>query len=244
MTQDEAPDTEGGARREDSVRSAPRGRDAALIAEILGREGVEARVCPSPEALCEALPPASPVRPWWPRNRSPARRWSRWCFQAEQPTWSDFPFLVLTSGGAVSQGELRRLSVLGPLGNVAFLERPVGRRITLLCAVRAALRARRRQYQVRDHIAARERAEEALREADRRKDEFLATLAHELRNPMAPIRNGLEILRIAAHDPDINQESRIMMDRQLPRWRAWLTTCSTSAGSARARSSPAGSGWT
>jgi signal transduction histidine kinase/ActR/RegA family two-component response regulator len=45
------------------------------------------------------------------------------------------------------------------------------------------------------------RAEQGLREADRRKDEFLATLAHELRNPLAPIRNGLQILRLAGPDP-------------------------------------------
>ena len=53
-------------------------------------------------------------------------------------------------------------------------------------------------------ITARKRAEEALREADRRKDEFLATLAHELRNPLAPLRTGLEVLRIS----DDGQEAR------------------------------------
>ena len=47
-------------------------------------------------------------------------------------------------------------------------------------------------------MTARKSAEEALREADRRKDEFLATLAHELRNPLAPIRNALEIMRAGA----------------------------------------------
>ena len=46
-------------------------------------------------------------------------------------------------------------------------------------------------------ITERKRAEEALKDADRRKDEFLATLAHELRNPLAPIRTGLELLRSA-----------------------------------------------
>ena len=59
------------------------------------------------------------------------------------------------------------------------------------------------------------RRAEALREADQRKDEFLATLAHELRNPLAPIRNALEILRIAGDDPQKALKAREMMERQL-----------------------------
>ncbi|MGH8177822.1 MAG: PAS domain S-box protein [Steroidobacter sp.] len=57
--------------------------------------------------------------------------------------------------------------------------------------------------------------EEELREADQRKNEFLATLAHELRNPLAPIRNGLEILRLTQSGGDIAERARSMMDRQL-----------------------------
>ena len=57
-------------------------------------------------------------------------------------------------------------------------------------------------------------AEEALKKADRRKDEFLATLAHELRNPLAPLRSGLEVLNIS-RDADVAVETRNMMDRQL-----------------------------
>ncbi|MCW7539229.1 PAS domain S-box protein [Aquabacterium sp. A7-Y] len=60
-----------------------------------------------------------------------------------------------------------------------------------------------------------ERQALALREADHRKDEFLATLAHELRNPLAPLRNGLEILRLAASDPQAQERARIVMERQL-----------------------------
>jgi two-component system, sensor histidine kinase len=59
------------------------------------------------------------------------------------------------------------------------------------------------------------RRAEAMREADQRKDEFLATLAHELRNPLAPIRNALEILRIAGDDPQKSLKAREMMQRQL-----------------------------
>jgi len=58
-------------------------------------------------------------------------------------------------------------------------------------------------------------AEQALREADRKKDEFLATLAHELRNPLAPIRNGLQVIKLAGNDAAAVELSRSMMERQL-----------------------------
>lgn len=54
-----------------------------------------------------------------------------------------------------------------------------------------------------------------LSEADRRKDEFLATLAHELRNPLAPIRNGLQVLRLSGDDRSAVAKARGMMERQL-----------------------------
>lgn len=55
----------------------------------------------------------------------------------------------------------------------------------------------------------------ALEEADQRKDDFIALLAHELRNPLAPIRNGLQVMRIAAGNPAAVSQARDMMDRQL-----------------------------
>jgi two-component system, sensor histidine kinase len=64
-------------------------------------------------------------------------------------------------------------------------------------------------------IAERRSAEGALRLADRRKDEFLATLAHELRNPLAPIRNSLHLLRLEHVDPATQDEARAIIERQI-----------------------------
>ncbi|APW64277.1 hybrid sensor histidine kinase/response regulator [Paludisphaera borealis] len=86
------------------------------------------------------------------------------------------------------------------------LERRVRERTTELARTNVALEAQ---------IAERIRAEEALRAADRRKDEYLSTLAHELRNPLAPIRNALEIMRLAGNAPATVEASRAMIDRQV-----------------------------
>ncbi|HUD00084.1 MAG TPA: ATP-binding protein, partial [Candidatus Polarisedimenticolaceae bacterium] len=59
------------------------------------------------------------------------------------------------------------------------------------------------------------KSQEAMREADRRKDEFLATLAHELRNPLAPIRNSLHILRLNGESKPGTEQVYEMMERQV-----------------------------
>jgi PAS domain S-box-containing protein len=64
-------------------------------------------------------------------------------------------------------------------------------------------------------ITERKQAEQALRDSDRRKDEFLATLAHELRNPLAPIRNSLQILKMPRVDAELVQQTRDVMERQV-----------------------------
>ena len=64
-------------------------------------------------------------------------------------------------------------------------------------------------------ITDRKLAEMALRDADRRKDEFLATLSHELRNPLAPIRAALEVMRRGRGDQDLVDKARTTMERQM-----------------------------
>jgi signal transduction histidine kinase/ActR/RegA family two-component response regulator len=107
-----------------------------------------------------------------------------------QPAWSDTPAILLSRANRQSVAVTR---LVAALTNVTVLDRPTSTR-TLVSSVQAAIRGRRRQYQLRDQLAALSKAEEALKSADRRKDEFLAMLAHELRNPLAPIRNATEFL--------------------------------------------------
>jgi signal transduction histidine kinase/ActR/RegA family two-component response regulator len=137
---------------------------------------------------------------------------------ASQPPWSDLPVVLLCppngSGDAATHA-------IAAFTNVTLLERPASAR-TLLSAVQAALRARRRQYETRQQLEALKSAEEGLRareaqlrEADRRKDEFLAMLAHELRNPLAPIRNVGELLERSAHGRPELQTLADMLRRQI-----------------------------
>jgi signal transduction histidine kinase len=128
-----------------------------------------------------------------------------------QPPWSDLPVLVLTHAGANSA---MARTAMETLGNVTLLERPL-RLSTLLSAVRSAIRARQRQYQIRGHLEERQRAEAALREADRRKDEFIATLGHELRNPLAPMMSGVRLLQMLQARGLRAEHVVQMMDRQL-----------------------------
>ncbi|MGJ7603415.1 hybrid sensor histidine kinase/response regulator [Variovorax sp. LT1R20] len=121
-----------------------------------------------------------------------------------QPPWSDLPVLVLAKQGADS----RAVAVaMEGMANVTVLERPI-RVAALVSALRSALRARRRQYELR-------RILNDLNEADKRKTEFLATLAHELRNPMAPLSTALAILTRKTLTPEAALPYYQLMGRQI-----------------------------
>jgi signal transduction histidine kinase/ActR/RegA family two-component response regulator len=128
---------------------------------------------------------------------------------AAQPDWSDIPVVLALR----SDASAAMTAIHARLSNVTVIDRPTSIR-TLVSAIQAALRARRRQYEIRDRIEALERAEQALRDGDRRKDQFLATLAHELRNPLAPIRNAAHLLASPDLTPAQLAECAAMIARQ------------------------------
>ena len=103
-----------------------------------------------------------------------------------QEPWSDLPLIIFAASSDRTRAR-RAVESLAPHGNVVLLESPVSTR-TLLSSVRAALRARRRQYTARQLV-------EQLAGAVRARDEFLAMLGHELRNPLAAILVASDLIQ-------------------------------------------------
>ena len=172
---------------------APLGKDAALTCTVLGHAGIECEICADLACVARELDRGAGAILLTEEAIAYGSE-SLAGIIARQAPWSDLPILVLTRHGADPD---TLAHAVRELGNVILLERPI-RVAALVSTVRSALRARDRQYRARAHLFERDRAVSALEQADRRKDEFLATLAHELRNPLAPIRNSVHILRLAA----------------------------------------------
>jgi signal transduction histidine kinase len=123
-----------------------------------------------------------------------------------QPAWSDVPIIVFTSGGEALDATARVMRLFEKSGSVTLLERPV-HTLTLVSAIQGALRARRRQWQLRELLTQREHllaearaAREDAELANRTKDQFLATLSHELRTPLNAILGWTQLLRGESDD--------------------------------------------
>lgn len=136
--------------------------------------------------------------PWWSRSPALVERIRAGSAKAAagEEFRAELPYFV--ADGSERVADVIILPIKNEAGHVQFLA-PTGIDIT----ERKLLEMRLRQ------LAA------DLSEADRRKDEFLATLAHELRNPLAPIRNGLQILKLAGSTPIVAEKVLAMMERQL-----------------------------
>jgi len=153
--------SEGGDLSQRALVLAPTGRDAAIAAAILKEAGVPALVCDSLEALRARLDEGAGLAVVVEEALRDCDLTGLSAWIESQPSWSDFPFVVLTQrGGSVERNPAaRRLSVT--LGNVGFLERPF-HPTTLVSAVRTALRGRKRQYEARERIEQIRRAEATL----------------------------------------------------------------------------------
>lgn len=145
--------------------AAPFGRDAELVAEALRNEGICSACFTGIGALSAGLSDEVETLIISEESLLPDGVNSIFSYLTAQPPWSDLPLILLTHAGrATSPATANLVRLLGDHGNISMLERPV-RIPTLLSAVITALRARRRQYQVRDLLQQHEESTRALREA-------------------------------------------------------------------------------
>jgi PAS domain S-box-containing protein len=140
------------------------GADGVAIRKLLDASGMSSVVLPSVAATCDALTTAAGALVVAEETLAAEYAHLLECIRA-QPMWSDLPVILLSSSGRLESPMLAE--IVPQLGNVSVVERPV-RMSTLVSLIRSSLRARGRQYQVREHLAQQESAQKIIREAEQR----------------------------------------------------------------------------
>jgi signal transduction histidine kinase len=179
-----------------TVIFTPTGKDGRLIASLLERQSMSCHVAQSVIEACEVI-----------REGAGAAIISEEAFAGEsirllldvlrhQPSWSDFPVILLTVSGRVTVESERLRALRRPLGNIFLLERPI-RPETLLSTLEIALRGRQRQYQIRDQMEQYALAQEALLRSEKLAvtGRLAASIAHEINNPLEAVTNLLFLMR-------------------------------------------------
>jgi signal transduction histidine kinase len=195
---------------------APTGKDARLSQTFLAEAGLACTACSGIVAMCAELEAGAGVLMITEETLSTEGMCPIQAALARQPAWSDVPIIVLTNGSANSNNSAYALE---HLGNVMLLDRPV-HIATLVSTVRTALRARMRQYQIREHLlereqdarererlyAAEQRARAQAEKALRTRDEFLSVAAHELKTPLTTLMGNIDLIqRRACREGSLNE---------------------------------------
>jgi signal transduction histidine kinase/ActR/RegA family two-component response regulator len=131
---------------------APTGRDAAVAVACLHAAGIRTHICHDVAEVCAFMDAAAAGLLADEALPVPALDMLRAALQ-QQPLWSDFPMILLTSSPRATEAMWQRVQGLGAVGNVTVLERPLTQ-VTLLSTMQVALRSRRRQHEIRQLHAA------------------------------------------------------------------------------------------
>lgn len=237
--------SERGSISRRSLVLTPSGRDGAIALAILSEAGCPALLCRDIDDLLFRMDEGAGLAIVVEDVLRSADLSGLSAWIQSQPSWSDFPFLILTQrGGSVERNPLaQRLSQM--LGNVGFLERPF-HPTTLVSAVRTALRGRSRQYEARerideirrgeallerrvlertseleaanrqlaDQITEREKAEHALRQAQRLEavGQLTSGVAHDFNNLLTVIIGNVEQILKRTEDPSLRKRLSMMAE--------------------------------
>jgi len=163
---------------------APIGRDAQAAARNLAIENMDCVICADVGDLLLKLDEggAAALVTEEAFLSGGTRSLEQWV--AGQPAWSDFPFIILTSRATSAATQAYRMRLLRSLGNVSLLERPLNA-VTLTSSVQAALRARRRQYEIKDYLLERETAAARLEDLVRKRTRQIQLANRELQREIS-----------------------------------------------------------
>jgi signal transduction histidine kinase len=203
---------------------APTGRDAILICALLMKQDIQCMVCPTSESALARMDGTAGALVVAEEVFTPSNIAVWGAKISSQPSWSDFPMIVLTVAGAVDPSSQKKMLFREPLGNVVLLERPI-RPETLISTVQASLRSRRRQYQMREYLFQRRKAENALLQSEKLAvaGRLAASIAHEINNPLESVTNLLYLIGTSSS----LEESKIYSARKGMNWRALRKATST-----------------
>jgi len=189
---------------------APTGRDAPLACQVLGEAGILSRICTDLEDLRQEISHGAGAVVLTEETLDVRGIGALAEVFSKQLPWSDLPVLVFSSRESKADALTPAMRRLGSLVNLVLLDRPT-RKISLVSAALSALRARARQYEVRDLLL---RLETGVRDRDR----FLAVLGHELRNPLSAILSSVQLIeRLGAKALDREEAVILRQTRILSR---------------------------
>lgn len=178
----------------------PTPSDSSVASTVIQEAGLNALACENLSTLCDAMASGCGTIVIAEEALAVNEITLLQSILSHQPAWSDIPVILLTNGNAHEATE-----VLSKSGNISLLERPFAR-LTLIQAVVVALRARKRQYQVKELLE-----QQAL--ATQKRDEFFATLSHELRTPLNVILGWIDILKNEKKDFSTKLTALEILDR-------------------------------